>query len=92
MYAQEARANDDTEDDDTDDNGVLYIQRASAGDLYKRKKRLPCVETSLLSGWGTRLINCDFEKERVPAQIAKSPLFTNVSLYPFIALDLIKTR
>lgn len=42
--------------------------------------------------WGTRLINCDFGKEQVPAQIAKSPLFTNVSLYPFIALDLIKTR
>ena len=45
--------------------GFLYIQRASAGDLYKtqrvfrwrfiqNKKRLPCVETSLLSGWGTR--------------------------------------
>ena len=37
MYAQEARANDDTDDDDTDDNGVLYT-RASAGDLYKTKK------------------------------------------------------
>ena len=38
VYAQEARANDDTDDDDTDDNGVLYIQRASAGDLYKTKR------------------------------------------------------
>ena len=65
MYAQEARANDDTDDDDTDDNGVFVYTKASAGDLYKtkrgfrwrfiqNKKRLPCVETSLLSGWGTR--------------------------------------
>ena len=26
MYAQEARANDDTDDDDTDDNGVCAEQ------------------------------------------------------------------
>ena len=38
MYAQEARANDDTDDDDTDDNGVFVLQRASAGDLYKTKE------------------------------------------------------
>lgn len=60
------------------------MKRKSAQLLKSTIERFSC--------WGTRLINCDFEKERVPAQIAESPLFTNVSLYPFIALDLIKTR
>ena len=47
MYAQEARANDDTDDDDTDDDdtddsGVLYIQGLPLAIYTKRKEASVC--------------------------------------------------
>ena len=46
---------DDTDDDDTDDNGAFVYTKGFRWRFIQNKKRLPCVETSLLSGWGTRI-------------------------------------
>ena len=42
MYAQEARANDDTDDDDTDDNGVCIYKGLPLAIYTKQKEASVC--------------------------------------------------